>query len=105
MVVGASGTQINTFTLPGNLHKWAFSARGTAIQWVRPDHHGIVFPAVTSFDYPKSFPINHFSQGTRNDAPYVVAGDALDFYQWIGGLVSVKKTLMCCDIRWLYFFI
>jgi isopenicillin-N epimerase len=37
----------------GNLHKWCFAAKGTAILWVAPEHQARTRPAVTS--YGRSF--------------------------------------------------
>jgi hypothetical protein len=64
----------NKFLLTGNLHNWAFASRGCAIQWVHPRHHDIIYPAIT---------------GTKNDASYTASEAALEFYKWIGGMVSM----------------
>ena len=57
-----------------------------------PKHKQIVYPAVTSFDYDDPFPDNHIMQGTREDARYVAIEEALDFYAWIGGIVSTSRA-------------
>ena len=73
----------------GSCHKWLFSPRGLAIQWVSPQHHGLIHPARSGMHWDQPHPDNLMNQGCRDDTPYCVAPDTVDFYNWIGGKVAM----------------
>jgi isopenicillin-N epimerase len=79
--VGALGADFWT----GNLHKWAFSPKGSAVLHVRAPWHGTIKPPTISnamigpglageFDY----------QGTKDPSNWLAVGEALDFAESIG---------------------
>jgi len=70
----------------GNLHKWAYSCKGTAFMWVNPLHQGYIHPLNTSHTYKLPFPDEFYSRGTNDSATkYIAATNALQFYHRIGG--------------------
>ena len=46
--------------------------------------------------FPRAHP-STVCKATRNDSIYVRARNALNFDQWLGGMVSVKKNLAHCN--------
>jgi selenocysteine lyase/cysteine desulfurase len=72
----------------GNFHKWMYSPRGCAILWIRKDHQSWCTPLVTSHMYNKGIHLEYCYQGTRDDIPYFLIPDCIQFYQEVGGWVS-----------------
>ena len=72
----------------GNFHKWVFTPRGCAILWVHKDHHDWCTPLVTSHMYNKGFQLEYGVQGTRDDTPYFLVPDSIQFYKDVGGMVG-----------------
>ena len=65
----------------GNLHKWAYSCKGTAFMWVNPLHQGYIHPLNTSHTYKMPFPDEFYSRGTNDSqTKYIAASNALQFY-------------------------
>jgi selenocysteine lyase/cysteine desulfurase len=77
----------------GNFHKWVYTPRGCAILWIRKDHHNWCTPLVTSHMYNKGVQLEYRVQGTRDDIPYFLVPDAIEFYQEIGGWVREAVVL------------
>lgn len=73
----------------GNFHKWMYTPRGCGVLWVRKEHHDWCTPLVTSHMYKKGFQMEFFVQGTRDDIPYFLIPDSIQFHQDVGGRVSV----------------
>ncbi|XP_048730048.1 uncharacterized protein LOC125647413 [Ostrea edulis] len=69
----------------GNFHKWVFTPRGCAILWIRKDHQNWCTPLVTSHMYKKGIQLEYRVQGTRDDIPYFLVPDSIQFYQDVGG--------------------
>ncbi|XP_048727471.2 uncharacterized protein LOC125645722 [Ostrea edulis] len=81
----------------GNFHKWVFTPRGCAILWIRKDHQSWCTPLVTSHMYKKGIQSEYRVQGTRDDIPYFLVPDSIQFYQDVGGrdkIVQYTKTLL-----------
>ena len=75
--------------LPGNLHKWVYCPRGTAIMWMSTKYQDVVRPLVTSHYYRKEpFQMDFFYQATLDNTNYNVTKVAVQFYKEIGGIVS-----------------
>lgn len=99
MVDGAHApgqVQLNLNTLnadmyTGNFHKWVFTPRGSAILWIRRDHHQWVNPNNTSWLKDQSLSDQFFDQGTRDHIPFICAKYGLQFYQAIGGMEKIVE--------------
>jgi len=76
----------------GNLHKWAYSCKGTAFMWVNPLHQGYIHPLNTSHTYKMPFPDEFYSRGTNDSqTKYIAASNALHFYDRIGGHKAIMN--------------
>ncbi|VDI52311.1 Hypothetical predicted protein [Mytilus galloprovincialis] len=74
----------------GNLHKWLYTPRGCAILYVKKEHQDWVRPIVTSHGYKTTFQNDFFKQGTRDDSPYCVVPEAIQFYKDLGGYEKIR---------------
>jgi len=76
----------------GNLHKWAFAARGTATLWVAPHWRESVRPLVLGWsataDYPECFDV----RGTADMSAWMAVPDALAVWQGLGGWSMVARN-------------
>ena len=76
--------------IAGNFHKWAYTPRGCALLYVRPEFHDVIKPAVTSHGYQSgSFSSEFLKMATCDNSPLFSVGKAIEFYESIGGLVRV----------------
>nr|XP_022320532.1 hercynylcysteine sulfoxide lyase-like isoform X3 [Crassostrea virginica] len=75
----------------GNFHKWVYTPRGCAILWIAKEHHNWCTPLVTSHMYKKGVQLEYFMQGTRDNIPYFLVPDALEFYNEIGGMDRIHQ--------------
>lgn len=62
----------------GNLHKWAWAPRGTALLWVRPDRQAELHPPVISWGLDQGFTTEFDLVGTRDPSAWLAAPAALD---------------------------
>ena len=87
----------------GDFHKWMYTPRGCAFLWVHKDHQGWCTPLVTSNKYKEGFQMEFCVQGTRDDNPYFLIPEAIQFYKDVGGMVSLlalisKGGFFCLEI-------
>ena len=61
----------------GNLHKWCFAAKGTAILWVAPEHQARTRPAITSLGTIRSFKEGFHWIGTDDPTGWLSAPAAI----------------------------
>jgi isopenicillin-N epimerase len=67
----------------GNLHKWAFAARGAGILWCAPERRRALHPTSISHALGAGFPDEFDYTGTRDNSAWLAVPAALDY---IGGL-------------------
>nr|XP_022334107.1 hercynylcysteine sulfoxide lyase-like isoform X1 [Crassostrea virginica] len=75
----------------GNFHKWMYTPRGCAFLWVHKDHQGWCTPLVTSNKYKEGFQMEFCVQGTRDDIPYFLIPEAIQFYKDVGGMDKINR--------------
>ncbi|XP_062619113.1 uncharacterized protein LOC134280688 [Saccostrea cucullata] len=75
----------------GSFHKWLYAPRGCAILWISKKHQDWCIPLVTSNNYKKGVQLEYFIQGLRDNIPYLIVPDLLEFYKEIGGMERIHK--------------
>jgi isopenicillin-N epimerase len=91
----------------GNLHKWCCAPKGTAVLWVSPALRATVAPMTVSHFAGEGLDAEFDWQGTRDMAPWMVAGAAIDFMAELGwdrvrahnGRMAAWVHRMLCE-RW-----
>jgi isopenicillin-N epimerase len=73
----------------GNLHKWAYTPRGSAILWSRPGSD--LVPGVLSWQLDDGYAASFDYPGTWDYAGWLAAGDGLDFWAALGGWDAVAR--------------
>jgi isopenicillin-N epimerase len=63
----------------GNLHKWAFAAKGTAVIWCAPERQASLHPTSISPGLGQGFPAEFDYAGTRDNSAWLAAPAALDY--------------------------
>jgi isopenicillin-N epimerase len=70
----------------GNCHKWLFAPKSCAFLWCKPELQESIHPLVISLFYKNGFKEEFNWTGTKNPAPWLSIGAALDFYEKYGNL-------------------
>ncbi len=73
----------------GNLHKWAYTPRGSAILWSRPGAE--VTPAVLSWQLQDGYAASFDYPGTWDYAGWLAAPDGLAYWEALGGWQAVAR--------------
>ncbi len=73
----------------GNLHKWAYTPRGSAILWSRPGTS--VTPTVLSWRLDDGYAQSFDFPGTGDYAGWLAAADGLDYWAALGGWDAVDR--------------
>lgn len=68
----------------GNLHKWAFAARGTGIVWCAPERQQALHPTAISHALGAGFPDEFDYTGTRDNSAWLAVPAALDYIDALG---------------------
>jgi isopenicillin-N epimerase len=73
----------------GNLHKWAYTPRGSAILWSRPGAD--VTPTVLSWQLEDGYAASFDYPGTWDYAGWLAAPDGLAYWEALGGWDAVAR--------------
>ena len=73
----------------GNLHKWAYTPRGSAILWSRPGAR--VRPTVLSWQLEDGYAASFDYPGTWDYAGCLAAADGLAYWEALGGWDAVAR--------------
>ena len=73
----------------GNLHKWSYTPRGSAILWSRPGAD--VTPGVLSWQLEDGYAASFDCPGTGDYAGWLAAGDGLAYWAALGGWDAVAR--------------
>jgi isopenicillin-N epimerase len=73
----------------GNLHKWAYTPRGSAVLWSRPG--ATVTPTVLSWQLEDGYAASFDYPGTWDYAGWLAAADGLAYWEALGGWDAVAR--------------
>jgi isopenicillin-N epimerase len=68
----------------GNLHKWAFAAKGTAVIWCAPERQKVLHPSAISHALGHGFAAEFDYTGTRDNSAWLAATAAIDYVDALG---------------------
>lgn len=68
----------------GNLHKWAFAAKGTGVIWCAPERQPDTHPVAISHNLGQGFAAEFDYSGTRDNSHWLAAPAALDYIAGFG---------------------
>jgi isopenicillin-N epimerase len=78
----------------GNLHKWAYAAKGSAILWVAPRWRSRIHPSTISHFYGGGLRAEFDFVGTIDPSAWLSVPDALDFYESLPGMVDKAHAMV-----------
>jgi isopenicillin-N epimerase len=68
----------------GNLHKWAFAAKGTGVLWCAPERQSALHPVAISHALGQGFAAEFDYTGTRDNSAWLAVPAALDYLEGLG---------------------
>jgi isopenicillin-N epimerase len=68
----------------GNLHKWAFAAKGTGVIWCSAEHQAELHPIAISHYLGQGFAAEFDYSGTRDNSNWLALPAALDYLDGLG---------------------
>jgi isopenicillin-N epimerase len=68
----------------GNLHKWAFAAKGAAVIWCAPERQKSLHPTAISHALGQGFTAEFDYTGTRDNSAWLAVPAALDYVEALG---------------------
>jgi isopenicillin-N epimerase len=68
----------------GNLHKWAFAPKGTAVIWCAPERQAALHPVAISHYLGQGFTAEFDYSGTRDNSGWLAVPAALDYLDALG---------------------
>jgi isopenicillin-N epimerase len=74
----------------GNLHKWAWTPRSSAILWATPDRQKELRPAVISWGLDQGFKAEFDMIGTKDPSPHLSAPAAIALMREWGGPEAIQ---------------
>ena len=80
----------------GNLHKWAFAAKGTAVIWCASKRQPFLHPTSISHSLDKGFTAEFDYCGTRDNSPWLAAPAAADYLESLAR-ISHRRGLVFRD--------
>ena len=81
----------------GNLHKWAYTPRGSALMWVAEPLRDTTFPSLLSWQLPDGFPRSFDYPATWDYSGWLAIGDGVNFWTAIGGWDRVEQLSALAD--------
>ncbi|MFI4947467.1 MAG: aminotransferase class V-fold PLP-dependent enzyme [Alphaproteobacteria bacterium] len=82
----------------GNLHKWAFAAKGTAVIWCAPERHGALHPTAIAHGLGQGFAAEFDYTGTRDNSAWLAVPAALDYIEALGAdAIRAHNTALARD--------
>ncbi len=87
-------TNVGAAFYVGNLHKWAYAAKGSAILQVSPDWRARIQPVSISHGYRQGLVAEFDWTGTMDVAPWLTAPLALDFWRSLPGIAASNHALV-----------
>lgn len=73
----------------GNLHKWAFCPKGSALLWVAREHQPASQAPIISHEWRSQFQQRFIMQGTLDDTAFAAAPAAFRFAASMGGFAAI----------------